>query len=330
MRATRKAVAFVATSALVAALAGCSDDGGVSTEQFVTSVDRICTTLSDGLAELAKPTGVDQVESVADDASQLVLDAVTALKGVQLPADSSAEVAAAKDLVDELDHLIDVLDDAASAAGDGDAATVDAKTAEFESGRAQVAELGGTIGADRCGVDPLFDELAPPVTTTPVTEPPVTTPTDPTGTSNKTIQPLATQLVPTGDLAFVDVTDALLQTWISVVDSSPTAQAAPGDVAGVEVVSGGILMARIFVFLPTDPLPFEILDDIGPTITDGNELTGDTINGFPGVTWTNAEGVTSFLGAQTTGDASYFLYAAGTSHDALVTAITGLWASIAG
>ncbi|MEI7546827.1 MAG: hypothetical protein WCK21_02035 [Actinomycetota bacterium] len=325
MTASREAMAVAASTAMMVALVACSD-GAPGSGQFVASIDGICNTLGKGLADLDAPTSLDDVGGFAADASQLFLTGVTQLKKLPVPA-NAPHVADANDLVSKLDHLVDVLDDVATAAKKGDTATVGSRTDEFESVRGDISDLADSLDASHCGLDPQFDQMAPPVTEPPATQPP-TTRGGTTAGSNKNTISLTKTLKPAAGFSFADVADSLLTTWTSVVDSSPTARAITGGVTGVEVSSNGKLLGRVFIFIPDSTVPFTALDDFGPTLTSGAKYTGEAINGFPGVVWTNSEGVYGFLGAQSKDSPKFFVYAVAPNHDALVAIITGLWASI--
>ncbi|MEI8241367.1 MAG: hypothetical protein WCI22_18305, partial [Actinomycetota bacterium] len=173
--AVRKAVALAATTAALVTMVACSNSAP-SSSQFANNVDGICRTLGTGLGDLSKPSTIDDLKGFADDASHLFASAVTALKKLQVPSGSSAATSDAKTLVSNFDHLVDVLDDIATAARTADQATIDDRTTEFESVRAQDSDLADSLDAKHCDLDPLFDGLAPPVTDPPVTEPATTTP----------------------------------------------------------------------------------------------------------------------------------------------------------
>ncbi|CAB4362834.1 unannotated protein [freshwater metagenome] len=324
--AVRKAVALAATMAALVTMVACSNSAP-SSSQFANNVDGICRALGTGLGDLSKPSTVDDLKGFADDASHLFASAVTALKKLQVPSGSSAATSDAKTLVSNFDHLVDVLDDIATASRTADQATIDDRTTEFESVRAQDADLADSLDAKHCDLDPLFDELAPPVTDPPVTDPATTTPITASTDSNKTTLALAAELVPVDGLTFTDVADNLLTAWTTVLDNSPITAASPGRVAGVEVSKDGTLIANVYIFLPTDTVKSTSIFELANFLTQAT-VADDTVNGFPGLSWTTESGVAAFVGAQTTGDAGYVMYALSPSHDGLVVGITGLWASL--
>ncbi len=324
--AVRKVVALAVTTVALATMVACSDSAP-SSSQFVNSVDRICRTLGTGLDDLSKPGTIDDLASFADDASHLFASAVTAMKKLQVPGGSSSAISDAKTLVSNFDHLVDVPDDIGAAAKSADQATIDERTAEFESVRSQDSDLADSLDAKHCDLDPLFDELAPPVTDPPITEPATTTPITVGADGNKTTLRIAGELTPVDGLTFTDVTSDLLTAWTSVLNDSPIAAASPGQVAGVEVSKNGTLIANVYIFLATDTVKSTSTFELANTLTQ-TTVTDDTVNGFPGLSWTTESGVAAFVGAQTTGDAGYLMYALAPTHDGLVVAITGLWASL--
>lgn len=323
MQACRKAVALAATTAMLVASAGCSDSAP-SAGQFVSKIDGICRRLNTDLGDLSKPTAQDEVKSFALDASDLFAGAVKDLKALEVPA-ASGQVSDAKDLVSKLDHLVDVLDDIATAAKAGDDSTVSSKADEFESVRGDIADLADNLDARHCDLDAQFDELAPPVT-----EPATTTPntSTPTGGGTKTPAAIAAKMVPTGGFSFTDVQADLVTTWGSLVNASPTAAPAGGVIGAVDVSLNGSVIGRLFFFLPDAPLADTVVTELATSLIDGAAPTGETVSGFPGVSWTNADNVVAFVGAEQAGTSGLFVYAASPSHDGMAAVVTGFLASL--
>lgn len=337
MRANSKRVAIAAALVLGTVAASCGGDDGPSSSDFVDSVNEICRSLDNDLQDLATPTSNAELSDFASGASKAYENALADMKALEVPSDDAA-VASAKGLVVNFDDQVTTLDDIATAAAAADQATIDSNIATFESLSSDNADLADELGADRCALDPLFFfEVAPPVTDPPVTDPPVaTTPvatapvaTAPVSGSNKTIEPLASELAPAQGFTFVESDQAVIETFITVIDSSPTIAAVPGMVAGIDVVdAGGITTTRIFIYLPETTLPAGTPDELLPIITDGNPTTPGTYGILTGVTYTDGDKF-YFVGTDTPAAANLLMWAISTDATSLDTAVAAFTFALA-
>jgi hypothetical protein len=329
MRASSKRMATVAALVLSTVAASCGGDDGPTSSDFVDRVNEICRTLDNDLGDLTTPTSNAELATFASGASKAYENALADMKALEVPSDD-AVVANAKGLVANFDDQVTTLDDIAAAATADDQATIDSNIATFETLGTDNADLAEGLGAERCALDPLFAfEVAPPVTDPPVTDPPVdttpvdTTPVDTTAVSgtNKTIEPLAADLAPAQGFTFVESDQAVVETFISVIDSSPTIAAVPGMVAGVDVIdSGGITTTRIFIYLPETTLPAGTPDELLPIVTDGNPTTPGTYGILAGANYTDGDKF-YFLGTDTPEAANLLMWAISTDAASLDTAI---------
>ncbi|MBI4934210.1 MAG: hypothetical protein HY828_10055 [Actinobacteria bacterium] len=328
MRASSKRLATVAALVLSTVAASCGGDDGPTSSDFVDRVNEICRTLDNDLSDLTTPTSNAELAPFASGASKAYENALADMKALEVPSDD-AVVADAKGLVANFDDQVTTLDDIAAAATADDQATIDSNIATFETLSTDNADLAEGLGAERCALDPLFAfEVAPPVTDPPVTEPVDTTPVDttpapttPVSSTNKTIEPLAADLAPAQGFTFVESDQAVVETFISVIDSSPTIAAVPGMVAGVDVVdSSGITTTRIFIYLPETTLPAGTPDELLPIVTDGNPTTPGTYGILAGVSYTDGDKF-YFLGTDTPEAANLLMWAISTDTASLDTAI---------
>ena len=322
-------MARVAVAALW--LAACSDGGGVSADQFVDQIDDACRALD---RDLTRPESSAEVAAFAASASKSFEDALAGLKKLAVPAGDTSAVRDAKELLANMSDQIDLLDDIAAAATAADQATVDAKTDSFDALVAANSDLADSLGANRCALDPLFANLAPPVTEPPVTEPPVTEPpttappattppvtappvTEPTG-SNKTVTPLAAEVVPNGGFTFTDVDPSLIDTFTILLDLSAQTGAQSGTVAAVEVFDGGSTpITRIFLFLPDTPLPISAVDELATILAGDSPVAPATLGGLDGIAYTPADGGVFFVGANDPTTAGFIIWAVAQSQETL-------------
>ena len=336
-------MAIVAVAGLFLA-ASCSDGGGVSASQFVNQIDDACRALD---RDLTRPTSAAEVAGFAADASKSFEDALAALKKLALPSGAAAVVSDAKALLANMNDEIDLLDDIAAAATAADQTTVDAKMGEVDALVAANSDLGAVLGANRCALDPLFANLAPPVTEPPVTEAPTTAPpvtaapttaapvttpvvTTPTG-SNKTVVPLADQVTANGGFTFADVDASLISTFSTLLDLSPQTGAQPGRVAAIEVYDGGTTpITRVFVYLPDTGLPHSAADELASILAGDSPLVPATLGGLDGVVYTPADGGVFFVAANDPTTAGFIIWAVAQSQDTLDTTINAFLSGLGG
>lgn len=294
----RKQLAIGAVATLGFVTAACGGDSAPSSGEFVGRVDEICRTLGNDLDDLVQPTDLAGLSGFASDASKAFENSLADLKALKVPGDD-AVVADAKQLVSTLDDQISTLDDMASAATAGDQATVDQHIATFTAAETDLAGTADDLGAGRCALDPLFAfEVAPPVTEPPVTEPPVTEPpvteppiTEPPAASgNKTIEPFAVDMTAVPGFTFVDADQSIVETFLGIIETAPSVAAAPGMVAGIDVVDAtGVTTTRIFVFLPESPLPASTGDELVPIVANGATTTPGAYGFASGATYTDGD-----------------------------------------
>lgn len=335
-------MAKVAVAALW--LAACSGGGGVSASDFVNKIDDTCRALD---RDLARPASSAEVAGFAADASKSFEDALASLKKLAVPSGNTATVGDAKALLANMDDQIDLLDDIAAAASAADQATVDTKTAAFDALVAANSDLADSLGAKRCALDPLFANIAPPVTEPPVTEapttvppvtappvtaPPVTTPvvTTPTG-SNKTVVTLADQVAANGGFTFTDVNESLIGTFTILLDISAQTGAQPGKVAAIEVYDGGTApVSRIFVYLPDAALPHSAVDELATILAGDSPVAPATLGGLDGVAYTPTDGGVFFVAANDPTTVGFIIWAVGQSQEALDGTISAFLSGLGG
>lgn len=337
MRASSKRVATAAALVLGIMAASCGGDDGPTSSDFVDSVNEICRSLDNDLSDLTTPTSNAELATFASGASKAYENALADMKALEVPTDD-AVVTSAKGLVANFDDQVTALDDIAAAASADDQATIDSNIASFDTLGSENADLAEGLGAERCALDPLFSfEVAPPVTDPPVTDPPVDTtpvdttpaPTTPVSGTNKTIEPLASDLAPAQGFTFVESDPTVVETFITVIDSSPTIAAVPGMVAGVDVVDGsGITTTRIFIYLPETTLPAGAPDELLPIVTEGNPTTPGTYGILAGVSYTDGDKF-YFLGTDTPEAANLLMWAISTDAASLDTAIAAFTFALA-
>ncbi len=336
MRASSRRVAIGAALVMSAVVASCGGSDAPSSSDFVDRVNEICRSLDNDLSDLTAPTSNDELSVFASGASKAYENALADMKALEVPSDQ-AVVASAKGLVANFDDQVTTLDDIAAAAKAGDQAIIDSNIATFDTLGTDNADLAGSLGAERCALDPLFSfEVAPPPTDPPVTEPATTTPVDttpvdttPAAGTNKTIETLATDLAPAQGFTFVESDQAVVETFISVIDSSATIAAVPGMVAGVDVVdASGVTTTRIFIYLPETTLPAGTPDELLPIITDGNPTTPGVYGLLAGVNYTDGDKF-YFLGTDTPEAANLLLWAISTDAASLDTAIAAFTFALA-
>jgi len=272
--------------------AACGGSAAPSSSAFVGAVDDICHTLDRTLIALDEPTALAGVATYADKASRAYETALVALKKLPIPADKNA-VTDGKDLVANMDQQLTLLDDVAAAAAAGDQTKVTAKTAQLDKLMTDTSKIATSLGATRCAIDPLLSAMAtPPSTTTsttttvaPTTVPDTTTPltlvpptTVPSNNSTATtkggstdtekkILPLASAMSKNAKYTYVDAPDSITQNFVTVLNVVPETANAPGKVGGVEVSDkSGTKFARVFIFMPTDPLGTDTMKSITNTL----------------------------------------------------------------
>ncbi len=316
-------------------LAACSNGGGVSASEFVNKIDDACRALD---RDLTRPESSAEVGAFAASASKSFEDALADLKKLAVPAGDASTVSDAKELLANMSDQVDLLDDIAAAASAADQATVDDKTESFDALVAANSDLADSLGANRCALDPLFTNLAPPVTEPPVTEPPATTPpattppvtappvtappvtepvTEPTG-SNKTVTALASEVAPNGGFTFTDVDPSLIDTFTILLDLSAQTGAQSGRVAAVEVFDGGSTpITRIFLFLPDTALPGSAVDELTAILAGDSPVAPATLGGLDGITYTPADGGVFFVGANDPTTAGFIIWAIAQSQETL-------------
>jgi len=336
--------AMSTVAVLMVAAAACGD-GGVSASDFANEVDAVCGTLAADLSDLAPPAAAAEVAGYSASAARLYRDAIADLSKLSVPGGAAPAVVDAKAFVANLGQQAAVLDDIAAAAG-VDQVAADASIAAFEALAATNDDLADGIGAERCVLDPLFSDLAPPVTTVPTTEPPVTNPpvtnppvtnppvtnppvTSPAG-SNKTIVTLGADLTPNGVFTFVDAAQDFTQTYVTLLDIAPSTASQPGTVSGVEVSDGGTLpIARIFVYLPQQPLGPNSVSEVAGLLAGEGVLAPATFGSLTGQTVTTDTGVFFIAGNNATSIA-FIVWAVAPSVETLDIAIQGFLAGLSG
>lgn len=334
-----RAVATVAV--LMASVAACSD-GGVSAGDFADDVDAVCGTLDADLSDLVQPASSAEVAGFAGSAAALYRDAIADLNKLSVPSGVAPAVVDAKSFVANLGQQVTLLDDIAATAG-VDQAAADATVAQFEALAATNDGLAQSIGAERCVLDPLFADVAPAPTTLPATIPPVTNPpvTNPPATnppvtsppvtgSNKTLLPLAGELAPNGVFTFAETEETFTQTYINILDIPPSTGSMPGRVSGVEVFDGGDLpIARIFVFLPEQPLGPDSLAEVIELLSGGSTLTPATFGTLSGQT-VLTDGGTYFIGSNDPTTVGLIMWAVAPEIETLGVAVEAFLAGLAG
>lgn len=312
-------LAAVATLALTMTGAACGGgDARPSTGVYADSINDICRTADRAIGDLDQPTSLGDLADYADEASQAVQDAVSDIKRLALPSDSSY-AADAKDFVAGLEDEIDLIDDIAKAAKTGDQATIDAKSEKLVSLVEDNAALADDLDAKRCGFEPMAAaaiaapvetvpvetvpvDTIPPITLPPVTVPPATvspvdtTPVDNTPLdSNKVVEALAPQLTPQGDYFFEDVDSTILDSFQLLLELGPVLRDQPGSIGGVTVYDGaGNGIGRVFVFVSTGTLAPGSLDEAISSFGTGSPEPV-TLAGYDGVQYPSEDGATWFF-----------------------------------
>jgi hypothetical protein len=331
--------AMATVSVLTLTAAACSD-GGVSAGDFVNDVDAVCGTLAADLSDLAQPAAAAEVAGYASSAASLYRDAIADLNRLSVPSGAAPAVVDAKSFVANLGQQAGLLDDIAASAG-LDQAAADAAIASFEGLATTNDGLADNIGAERCVLDPLFAELPPPVTTVPVTTVPVTTVpitsppvTDPPATdppvtdSDKVVVTIAGDLTPTGVYTFADAAPDLTDTYVTILSIAPSTIFEAGTVSGTEVFDGGALpIARIFVFLPKNPLGPESVTDVASLLSGGGALTPATFGSLTGQTVNTDTGV-FFIGSNDPTNVGFIVWGVAPSIETLDFAIQGFLAGL--
>lgn len=316
MRSTKLAV--FAVLALVAISAACGGDDGLSTGQYADELSDICRTADRAIGDLDEPTTLDDLSNYADDASQAVRDAIKDIKKLPLPGNKSY-ASDAKDLIASLEDQVDLVDDIAKAAGDGDQATVTAKSEKLAKASEETAGLADDLEAKRCALTPLsaaavaapvetvpvetipVETIAPitlpPVTVPPQTAPPVDTTAIAPGDDNKTVEALAPQLTPAGPYSFEDVDASVLTGFQVLLGLGPIIAAQPGTIGGVTVFDdAGNGVGRVFVFITTGTLEPGSADDVYSSFTVEPTAQAN-FAGYEGFTYAS-DGTQFFIGVQ--------------------------------
>jgi len=168
MRSTKLKLLVVLPLVAMSAACGGNDSTGLSTSQYGNELDDICRTADRAIGKLDEPTTLDDLSVFADDASQIVQDAVSDMKKLPLPADKSY-ASDAQDLIANLEDQIDLVDDISKAAGAGDAPEVDTKSERLVKAAEDGAGLADNLDAKRCALAPLApaSEAAAPIDTVP-------------------------------------------------------------------------------------------------------------------------------------------------------------------
>ena len=162
----------------------------------------------------------------------------------------------------------------------------------------------------------------PPETLPPVTEPP-------NSNSNKTVIALAPQLLPVAGYTFGDADSSLVETFASLLDSSPQTQAQPGQVAAVEVTdSSGVKFSRVFVYLPTSPLPSSALVELIPALTGTAATQAGKFGGLDGVVYQSSNGLYWFIASDSITASHVIVWATAKSTQGLDLAITAFIKSL--
>jgi hypothetical protein len=306
--------------ALVAVSASCGgDDGaGLSIAEYGDQLNDICRTADREIGDLDEPTTLDDLSGYADDASQAVQDAVRDIKKLSLPVDKSY-AADAKDLIASFEDQIDLVDDISKAAGDGDDATVTAKSAKLARSVRDSAALADDLDAKRCALAPLsaaslaapidtvpletvpVDTLPPitlpPVTVAPVTAPPVDTTPIGSDDDNKTVEALVPQLTPVGGFSFEDVDATVLGSFRTLLGLGPIVALQPGTIGGVTVFDDtGSGVGRVFVFVATGALAAGSAEEVYSSFTVEPTVQAN-IAGYEGFTYAT-EDAQFFIGIQ--------------------------------
>jgi hypothetical protein len=308
----------VAVLALFAVSTACGgDSAGLSTSQYGDQLNDICRTADREIGDLDEPTSLDDLSAYADDASQVVQDAVKDIKKLPLPGDKSY-ASDAKDLIASLEDQVDLVDDIARAAGDGDQAEVTAKSEKLAEAAEESAGLADDLDAKRCALAPMSAaavaapvdtipvetvpvETVPPITLPPVTVPPQTvpdtTPLTPTD-DNKTVELLVPQLSPAGAYSFEDVTAEALSGFQALLGLGPVVAGQPGTIGGVTVYDdAGNGFGRVFVYVSTGTLEPGSADEVYFNFTVEPSSPANFV-GYEGFTYQSDDGTSFFIGVQ--------------------------------
>ena len=328
-----KVRAVTTVALLLTAVAACGDSG-VSGSDFANNVDAVCGTLDADLSDLVPPAAASEVAGFASSAAALYRDAIADLNKLSVPGGAAPAVVDAKSFVSNLGQQASLLDTIAAIAG-VDQPAADAAISQFEALGATNDGLAQSIGAERCVLDPLFSAVAPLPTTVPVTAPPVTSApvTNPPTTqapvgSDKDIITIGAELTPNGVFTFADAPSDLTQTYANILDIAPATASQPGTVSGVEVSDGGDLpIARIFVFLPDQPLGPESVADVTSLLSGGGVLTPATFGTLSGQT-VNTDGGVFFIGSNNPTTVGFIVWAVAPSIEGLDAAVQAFLAGL--
>ena len=290
---------------LTLALGACGDDGGTNAESFTTQLEDLCRPLKKDLGKLDAPQTLADAGVVAHEASQLIEDGLIDMRKLAIPKGDASFASDAADLFDNYDDQVNLLDEVVAAAANDDQATADVKIAKFLEVAGEGNDLADALDANRCKFDLLFatgietPETLPVDTLPPDTLPLDTLPTDtvaPAG-DNKLVETLAPNLVPLGDYSFADASPDIIDSFRSLVATSPLLAAQPGSIAAVEVLdSAGTAFARVFLLVVDAPLVTSgSVEEFAPLVAEGQPITPATVAGIDGVRWTSVDGKEFFL-----------------------------------
>jgi hypothetical protein len=142
----------LAPLALLAALAGCGDDGGgeLTKAEFIKQADAICTKFDARLKAIPQPKTAAEIADYADKATPVAREGVDDLRELEAPDDFAAQ---AKTLIDGLDSDVKLFEDLASAAAKNDTARLEEIGGEAERRTAERERQARSAGFKSCGIE---------------------------------------------------------------------------------------------------------------------------------------------------------------------------------
>jgi hypothetical protein len=332
--------------------AACGGSAAPSSTAFVGAVDDICHTLDRTLIALDEPTALAGVATYADKASRAYETSLVALKKLPIPADKNV-VADGKDLVANMDEQVTLLDDISTAATAGDQTKVTAKTAQLDKLMTDTSKIATSLGAARCAIDPLLVAMATPPSTTSTTSttvapttvpdtttpltlvPPTTAPSITTATTSansdteKKILPLASAMSKNAKYTYVDAPNSITQNFLTVLNVVPETANAPGKVGGVEVSDkSGTKFARVFIFMPTDPLGTDTMKSITRTLVGSDTSKVATYGTLKGTVYHSSGNGYFFIAGNPLGAPQVVLWAVAQDTTGLKTAVEAFLSNV--
>lgn len=144
----------VATFA-VTALAGCSDDGGTSKEDFVAAADEVCREADEAIADIGQPRVEEGILDYVEQAAEISDDLIADLRALEPP---EADQEAVDGMIDDLERATELIEPLAQATLDRDADEVEDLQQEVQQVTDDVSEFAETYGFEVCGakvLDPI-------------------------------------------------------------------------------------------------------------------------------------------------------------------------------